>query len=220
MDENKFRYYTLLLTNDNNNSKIIVSEKNKYYVRGDNKSILVKILNEFKDIIKSYEINVHDITDICYKIDDTTNNYYKINEPDTIKHCTILSIDDGDHSKILNSKKNLYYTSNDCDYFGVDVDDYIFNDYDFFDEDYGDYDYTDNDYDYDYYYYDDYYFDYYYYYYYYDDDDNNNHLYYKKSFNYFELLVSVKNNIVNLIDNVDYNHELTLLVDNHRVCIC
>ena len=74
----------------------------------------------------------------------------------------------------------MYYTSNDCNYFGVDVDDYIFNDYEFFDEDYGDYDYCD---------YDD------------DDDDFYNKLYYKKPLNYFERLV--KNNIVNATSKND-----------------
>ena len=65
----------------------------------------------------------------------------------------------------------MYYTSNDCNYFGVDVDDYIFNDYEFYDYDYDDYDY-------------------------YYDDDYYDVLYYKKPFNYFKRLVSHKNNIV------------------------
>ena len=30
MDENKFRYCTLLLTDDDNHSKIFISEENKY----------------------------------------------------------------------------------------------------------------------------------------------------------------------------------------------
>ena len=34
------------------------------------------------------------------------------------------------------------------------------------------------------------------------------------------VLVSVKSNIVNWIDSVDYNHEITLFINNHRVCIC
>ena len=108
-------------------------------------------------------------------------------------------------------KKKLYYTSNDCDYFGVNVDNYIFNDYEFFDENYKDYDYYDYDYDDDC---DDGYDDDY------DDDYYYDVLYYKKPFNYFKYLVSVKNNIVNWIDNVDYNHKITLLVNNHRVSIC
>ena len=99
----------------------------------------------------------------------------------------------------------MYYTSNDCNYFGVDVDDYIFNDYEFFDEDYGGYDYYDYDYDHYGYYY---------------DDDYYDVLYYKKPFNYFKRLVSHKNNIVHWIDNVSHNHEITLFVNNHRVCIC
>ena len=44
-------------------------------------------------------------------------------------------------------------------------------------------------------------------------------MYYKKPLNYFERLVSVKN-IVNWIDNDDYNHEITLLVNNHEIRIC
>ena len=63
MDKSNFRYCTLLLINDNNHSKIFVSEENNYYIRGDNKSIHVKILNEFKDIRKSYGINVIDTAD-------------------------------------------------------------------------------------------------------------------------------------------------------------
>ena len=101
MEKNKFRYWKLLLIDNDSNSKIFISEENKYCVRGDNKSIHVKILNEFKDIRKSYGINVIDITD----------NYYKINKPSIIKHCTILLIDDYDHSKIFTSEKNLYYFS-------------------------------------------------------------------------------------------------------------
>ena len=113
---------------------MFVSEKNKYYIRGCNKSIRIKILDKFGDINKSYKINVIGTTDNCYKID----KYF------AIKHCTILLIDDNDHSKIFISKKKLYYTCKDCNCFGVDVDDYKFNDYEFFDEDYGDYDYYDN----------------------------------------------------------------------------
>ena len=105
-------------------------------------------------------------------------------------------------------KKNLYYTSNDWNYYYDD--DYILNVYEFSDEDYGEYDY-DNDYD------DDYVDDYYY-----DDDCYNfyDYLCYKRPLNYFKHLVSHKNNIVNWIDNNDYNHEITLLVSNHRICIC
>ena len=110
-------------------------------------------------------------------------------------------------ARYLLVKKKLYHISNDCNEFGVDVDDYIFNDHKFFHEDYGDYDYFDNDNDYDYYY-DDHFDD--------DDDDDDdddfddyyfyNEFYCKKPFTYFERLVSVKNNIVNWIDNDDYNH--------------
>ena len=54
-----------------NHSKVFISEKNRYYIRCDNKSVHVQILNKFKDIRKSYGINVN----------DTTDNYYKIDEP-------------------------------------------------------------------------------------------------------------------------------------------
>ena len=98
MDKNNFRYCTFLLINNDNHSKIFVSEKNKYYIRSENKSIHIQILNEFKDIRKSHKINFFDTTNICYKIDDITHNYYKINRPHIIKNCTILLIDDDDHS--------------------------------------------------------------------------------------------------------------------------
>ena len=95
--------------------------------------IIIKILNEFRDIKKSYKNNVN----------DTTDDYYKTNKPCVKKHCTVLLLDDYDHSKMFICKKNLYYTNKDCKYFGVDVDDYEFNDYEFFDEDYENYDYND-----------------------------------------------------------------------------
>ena len=112
--------------------------------------------------------------------------------------------------------------------FWCDVADYKLFDknYELFDEDYEDYDYYDDDYDDDYYkevnddYDDDDYYkevndnDYYYY------DDFYDKLYYRKLFNHFERLVSVKNNIVNSTDNDNYNHEITLLGSNHRICIC
>ena len=66
MDENKFRFLknkrffedcTFLLIDDDNHSKIFISEKNGYYIESDNdKSIQTKILNKFKDIRKSYAI--------------------------------------------------------------------------------------------------------------------------------------------------------------------
>ena len=94
MDKNKFRYCTILLIDKYKHSKIFISEENRYYIRRDNKSIHVQILNEFKDIRKSYEINVNyykidDTTDNYYKIDDTTDIYYEIDGPYIIKHCTI-----------------------------------------------------------------------------------------------------------------------------------
>ena len=73
-----------------------------------------------------------------------------------------------------------------------------------------DYCYDDNDYDY---YYDDYSNN--------DDyDDDHDCLCYKRPLNYFKRLLSHKNNVGNWIDNVDYNHEISLLADNYRVCIC
>ena len=52
MDENKIsRYCTILLIDDDNHSKIFVSEKNKYCSEyGDHRSIRINILNGFKDI--------------------------------------------------------------------------------------------------------------------------------------------------------------------------
>ena len=127
----------------------------------------------------------------------------------------------------------MYYTSKDCKYFGVDVDDYeFFNDgYEFFDDDYGNYDYDYDNYDYDYD--DDCYYNVYdddYYYNddnYYDNDYDDDYLYYRKPFNNFECLVFVKNNIVNLINNDDCDikpllsvKNITLLVDNINISIC
>ena len=131
MDKNKFRYCTLLLIDDNNHKKIFASKKNKYYTRGYNKPIHIRILSDFKDIKKSYRISLFDtpsITDNYYKIDDTTNNYYKFGIK---KHSTILLIDDDNHSRIFISEKNLYYT---CKYYD-----------EFFVNDYGNYDYILND---------------------------------------------------------------------------
>ena len=53
-----------------------------------------------------------------------------------------------------------------------------------------------------------------------DYDDDHDYLCYERPMNYFKRLLSHKNNIVNWIDNVNYNHEISLLVDNYRVCIC
>ena len=138
--------------------KIFISEKNKYYIRDDNTPVHVKLLNRFKNIRKFYETNVN--------AKDITDNYYKIDRSCIIRHCTILLVDDDNHSKIFISEKNLYYSS----YVG------------------GDYCDDDNDYD------DNYYYDY-------DDYDDDELLYYNKPLNDFERLVSVKNNIVNLIIN-------------------
>ena len=125
IEENKFRYCKFLLIDNDNHSRIFISEKNKYYTRVDNKSIHVRILNEFEDIRKYYGTKVIDITD----------NYYKINKP-SIKHCTILLINDYNHSKIFISEKNLYYFSradDDGNNF-VNDDDFV-NDYDIYDYD-------------------------------------------------------------------------------------
>ena len=144
MDKNNFRYCTMLLINDDNRSEIFIAEKNEYYIRGDNKSIHVTISNEFKDIRKSY--NKSDVI-------DTNNSYYKNDRSRIMKNCTILLIHDDDCSRIFISEKNLFYTSNDCDYFGVDVNDYeLFDEnYEFSAEDYEDFDYYYDDCDDDYY---------------------------------------------------------------------
>ena len=102
-------YCTLLLIDDDNHSKIFISEKNKYYIEyGDNRSAYRNILNSFKDIRKSYESNVIDLAD----------NYYKIDISDIKKHCTILLIDDIYTGRIFISEKNIYYIryDNDDDY--------------------------------------------------------------------------------------------------------
>ena len=54
-----------------------------------------------------------------------------------------------------------------------------------------------------------------------DDDDYDDKLYYKKPLNDFECLVSVKNNIVKLINNDNnHKHKITLLVDNINIFVC
>ena len=55
------------------------------------------ILNRFKDIKKSYEINVTDLTD----------NYYNIDKSDIKKYCTILLIDDIKTIRIFISGKSM-----------------------------------------------------------------------------------------------------------------
>ena len=57
----------------------------------------------------------------------------------------------------------------------------------------------------------------------YDDDFIVNYdelVYRKKPLNCFERLVSVKNNIVNLINNDNHNHNISLLVDDFNILIC
>ena len=54
MDKKQNRYSTLLLINDNNHSKIYISEENKYYIRSDG-SVRLKTFNEFESIRKSYK---------------------------------------------------------------------------------------------------------------------------------------------------------------------
>ena len=168
MDRNKFRYCTLLFIEDDNHSKIFISEKDKYYVRGDNKLIHVNILNELKDVRNFHEINVKDIS----------GNYYNIVKPNIKKYCTILLIDDIHTGRIYISEKNMYYIG----YVG----------------DVGDLD---------------------------DDDDNDDDcyelvVYYNKPLNDFERLVSVRNNIADLISNDNCKHNITLLVDDFRIFIC
>ena len=166
------------------------------------------MLNKFRGIKKSYRINVN----------DTTDNYYKTDKLCINKDCTILLINNYDHSKMFISIKFLYYTSKDCKYYGVD---YEFNDY----ENYG-YDYDNYDYDYD---------DGYYCVYndndfcddnYCDNDYYDDYLYYKKPFNKFERLVFDKNNIVNLTNNDDNDtkpllsaKKIALLIDNINIFI-
>ena len=88
------------MIDDDNHSKIFISEKNKYYINyGDNRSIYVNILNSFKDIRKSYEISIKDITD----------NYYKIDISGIKKYCTILLIDYFHTGRMYVSEKNMYY---------------------------------------------------------------------------------------------------------------
>ena len=196
------------MIDDNNHSEIFVSENNRYCIKCDNKSIYVKTLNEFKDIKKYYGINVY------YKINEITDNYYKVDKPSIIRNCTILLMDEDNHSKIFISEKNSYYIRNNFDdsynvngydYFNSDIDGYRY-----FDEDYVEYDYYDDDYDYDDYY--EYYFDDNYNYYDYDDDGYDELVCYKKPLNYFERWVSVKNNIVNAVSNDDYNKDIKMCI--------
>ena len=153
------------------------------------------------------------------------DNHYKIDdEPYIIKHYTLLLIDDDDHSKKFLSEKNLYYICNNFDDVydvdGYDYSNYDVDSYDYFDDYYGDYDYFDDDYDDDYNYYycehddDDYDNDYFYY-----DDDYDKLAYYKKPLNYFEHLISIKNNVVNSSNNDDYNQNITLIINNCRIYI-
>ena len=60
----------------------------------------------------------------------------------------------------------------------------------------------------------------------YDDDYHDDFIvnydelvYYKKPLNCFERLVSVKNNIKNLINSNNYNHNIALLVDDFNILI-
>ena len=156
MDENKFgRYCTILLIDDDYHSKIFVPEKNKYYIKyGDNRSIYVNILNEFKDIKKSHKINVIDLIDY----------YYNIDKSDTKKYFAILLIDDINTSRIFISQKNMYHIR-------------------------------------------------------YDDDDCDETVYYK-ILSDLNCIESDRNDIVNLINNDGYKHDITLLVDKSKIFIC
>ena len=170
----------------------------------------LKILENF------YKINVIDISN---------DDYYKFDDPRIIRHCTILLIDDDNHSKIFISKKKLYYISCFGDKY-YDYDDFDDDDYDDFDDDYNDIDEFDDDDDFDDHDYndidefdDD------------DDDDDDYHddfivnyydelLYYNKPLNDFKHLVfDENNNIVNLINNNNYRHNITLLVDDFNILI-
>ena len=54
-----------------------------------------------------------------------------------------------------------------------------------------------------------------------DDDDNDDEkLVYYKILNDFNRMVSIRNNIVNLINNDNYEHNITLLVDYYKIFIC
>ena len=121
MNENKSsRYCTILLIDDDNHSKIFVKEKNQYYIKyGDNKSKFVNILNQFKDIKKSYKVNVIDLTD-----------NYNIDKSDIKKYCTIVLIDDINASRIFISEKNMYYIRYDDDDCDESVYCKILNDFD------------------------------------------------------------------------------------------
>ena len=78
-------YCTLLLIDNNNHSKLFISKKNKYLIKyGEYRTMHLNILNSFKGIRKSHEIDVIDLTD----------NYYKIDISNIKKYCTILLIDD------------------------------------------------------------------------------------------------------------------------------
>ena len=94
------------MIDDDNHSKIFISEKYKYYIiHGDNKLIWINIFNSFKGIQKSYETIVIDLTD----------NYYNIDKSDTKKDCTILLRDDIKTIRIFIFDKDMCYTRYDDD---------------------------------------------------------------------------------------------------------
>ena len=183
MEENKFRYCIILLIDDDNHCKIFIVEKSKYYIKNDNKSVYIEILNEFKDIRKSHKIIVKDII----------NKYYNIDyEPNNMKYCKILLIDDDDHSKIFISKKKLYnvgvkhYVYDNCDDYYYKLFYIPLNDFERLVL----------------------------------VKNNIINLIENKPSNYFERLVLAKNNIVNLIKSDNYRHNITLLLDNINIFIC
>ena len=50
----KVKCCTLLLIDDDKNCKMFISELNKYYIKGRNKIIHIKILDKFRGINKSH----------------------------------------------------------------------------------------------------------------------------------------------------------------------
>ena len=171
MDKKQIRYCTLLLINDYNHSKIYISAENMYYIKSDG-SVRWRIFNEFEDVRKSYGKSYRKI-----KVIDESNNHCKSDGSDYIKYCTILLIDDDNHSNIFISEKNVYSIK----YFGY-------------------YDSDDDSHDY-------------------DSDAYYDEFYYNISFNDFKSLMSVKNNIVHLINKDNHKQNITLSGNDFNIHI-